>query len=401
VQSKGRVLLAVTGSIAAFKAAALASEMVKRGLEIRVIMTPSATRFVAPLTFEALTGNAVSTEVWDDRPGASRMGHLDLARWADVLLVAPAGASALARLAVGLADDLLGAVALACTSPLVVAPAMETAMFAHAATQEHLRTLVSRGATIVGPESGRLASGSEGPGRMSEPPDILDATLSVLARGQELEGRRVLITAGPTYEAIDSVRFIGNRSSGRMGFAIAREAARRGATVDLVAGPTSAALPAGVNVTRVESSAEMRAAVLARVATADVVIMAAAVADFKPATVVDGKMRRREAVELELTPTTDIAASAVAAAPHALHVGFALESANLVESAREKLRRKGQDLVVGNLISAEHNPFGADENQVTIVSRDSVEELPLLPKEAVARHLIDEIVRRLGRTARD
>jgi phosphopantothenoylcysteine decarboxylase/phosphopantothenate--cysteine ligase len=390
-----RVLLAVTGSIAAFKAAALASDLVKRGLEVRVIMTLSATRFVAPLTFEALTANPVATEVWDEQPGTSRMGHLELARWADVLVIAPASAASLARLALGLADDLLGAVALATDARLVVAPAMESSMFAHPATQQHLCALEARGATIIGPESGRLASGAEGPGRMTEPEEIGVRVMTLLHQQGDFAGRRVLITAGPTYEAIDSVRFIGNRSSGKMGFAIAREAAARGAAVDLIAGPTSAAPPPSVPVIRVESSEEMRTAVLARAPSADAIIMAAAIADFRPAAPVEGKLRRGDAITLELEPTEDIAAAAVTAAPDAFHVGFALEAINLVEAARAKLARKGQDLVVGNLISADHNPFGADENQVVFVSHDAIRELPRLSKEEVARLLLDEIARRL------
>lgn len=396
-----RVLLAVTGSIAAYKAAALAGEMVKRGIEVSVIMTPSAMRFVAPLTFEALTSNPVSSQVWDDRPQGSRMGHLELARWADVMVVAPASAAALARLALGLADDLLGAVALANTAPLVLAPAMESAMYAHAATQTNLRTLAGRGAVVVGPESGRLASGAEGLGRMSEPVDILQSVLRVLETGQDLAGRRFLIAAGPTYEPIDSVRFVGNRSSGKMGFAIAAEAAARGAKVDLVAGPTAAAPPATVDLTRIETSRQMYDAVLARAGDADAVIMAAAVADFRPAHACEGKLPRAEGLSLELIPTDDIAAAAVAAAPQALHVGFALEPSNLVESAKRKLVRKGLDLVVGNLIDAAHNPFGSDDNRVVFVTTDGVEQMSLLPKAEVARRLVDRIARLLAGTKED
>jgi phosphopantothenoylcysteine decarboxylase/phosphopantothenate--cysteine ligase len=392
VPARHHVLLAVTGSIAAFKAAALASEMVKRALEVRVIMTAGATRFVAPLTFEALTGHPVATEVWDEQPGSSRMGHLELARWADLIVVAPVTAAALARLALGLADDLLGAVALATRAPLLLAPAMESAMFSHPATQQHLRTLAERGATVIGPENGRLASGAEGPGRMTEPLDIVERVLAVLGWQSDLSGRRVLVTAGPTHESIDRVRFIGNRSSGKMGFAVAREAAARGAHVELIAGPTALAPPPGTAVTRVESSEEMRSAVLAHAPSTDVVIMAAAVADYRPRAAREGKVRREEGLSLDLAPTEDIAAAAAAAAPHALHVGFALEPENLVESARQKLARKGQNLVVGNLISRTHNPFGADQNQVVFVTPDTVREFPLLSKDEVARLLIDEIV---------
>jgi phosphopantothenoylcysteine decarboxylase/phosphopantothenate--cysteine ligase len=272
---------------------------------------------------------------------------------------------------------------------------MESAMFAHPATQEHLNTLRRRGAIIIGPESGHLASGAKGPGRMTEPLQVADRILSLLDRGQDLTGRRILVTAGPTNEPIDSVRFIGNRSSGKMGFAIAEEAAGRGADVDLIAGPTSVPAPTHVNLLRVETSAQMLDAVLERARQSDVIIMAAAVADFRPTQTAEGKLRRSDGLTLELGPTEDIAAAAVAANPRALHIGFALESDNLVEAARAKLHRKHQTLVVGNLISPDHNPFGADQNQVVFVTADSVREFPSLPKREVARLLLDEIAARL------
>jgi len=364
---------------------------------VRAILTRSAARFVAPLTFEALTGHPVGTEVWDEQPGTSRMGHLELAHWAGVLVVAPATAVAIARLALGLADDLLGAVALSTRAPIVLAPAMESAMFTHPATQRHLATLVERGARIVGPERGRLASGSEGIGRMAEPASILDAVASTVVRRSDMTGMRVLVTAGPTREAIDPVRYIGNRSSGRMGWAIANAASRRGADVCLIAGPNELTDPSGVRVLRVESAAEMLRSVLDHVGEADAVVMSAAVADFRPSRFSDAKVKREGQVSLDLVPTEDIAAAAKAAAPEAIHIGFALETEDLIARAQEKRRRKGQDLVVGNSISDEFSPFGADRNRVVFVSEEEVRELPELPKEKIADLLWDEVVKRARR----
>lgn len=388
----GRVVLGVTGSIAAFKAAKLASDLVAGDFQVRVILTAGGEHFVTPLTFEAITGNPVVRDVWDEEPGGTRMGHLELARWADLIVVAPASASALARLAIGLADDMLSAVALAAVCPLLIAPAMESNMWAHPATQSNMDALVDRGAAVVGPEAGRLASGAVGPGRMTEPEGIRVAIEDALAVRRQLVGRTVLVTAGPTYEPIDPVRFIGNRSSGKMGYAVAREARDRGATVVLVAGPTSLPDPAGMEVIHVETHAHMRDEVLARVRRCDVAVMAAAVADFRPSERAREKLKRRGTISLELTPNSDIAAEAAEANPGAIHVGFALESEDLIDRARDKLTRKGQDLVVANAISPEHNPFGSDSNQVVLVTRDDVESLPPASKAKVARVLWDRVV---------
>jgi phosphopantothenoylcysteine decarboxylase/phosphopantothenate--cysteine ligase len=390
-----KVVLGVSGSIAAFKAAQLASDMVKSGMEVRVILTRAGAQFVTPLTFQAITGNPATVEIGDEQVGERRMGHLELARWTEALVVAPASADILARLALGLADDLLTAAALACPAPPILAPAMETGMWQHPATQSNLATLRSRGAVVVGPRVGRLASGTQGAGRMAEPAEILEAVRRALQRRDDLRGLRVLVTAGPTYEPIDPVRFIGNRSSGKMGHAVAVEARDRGAEVFLVAGPVSLPDPAGILVQRVETASQMRDAVLGRVGECDVVVMAAAVADFRPAASSEQKMRRSAELELRLVPTADIAAEAAAANPEAFHVGFALESSGLIEAAREKMRRKGQQLVVANAISEEHNPFGSETNRVVIVSKEGVQELPEMSKREVARVLWDEIRARL------
>lgn len=393
-----RVLLGVGGSIAAYKAASLTGELMKRGHEVRVTATPGAARFVTPLTFAALTHHPVPVEVWDGEESGEAIGHLALAGWAEILVVAPASAGVLARLALGLPDDMLGACSLAFSGPLVLAPAMETGMFTHPATSGHLETLRSRGARIVGPATGRLASGAEGVGRMVEIDEIADAVDAVF-RDRDLGGTRILVTAGPTYEAIDSVRFIGNRSSGKMGFAIAAAAADRGADVCLVAGPNALPTPRNVRRVDIESGAEMQTAVLDSVASMDIVVMSAAVSDFRPAHHHEGKLRRSEGMLLELQPTDDIALAASVAAPHAIHVGFALEAGHLEKSAREKLLRKRLDLVVANEISAQHNPFGSDTNTVTIVSAKDAVSLPPMSKELVANRILDEAARLFRRKA--
>lgn len=390
------IALGISGSIAAFKGATLASELVQTGHEVRCILTRGATRFITPLTLEGLTAHPAGLEIWDEPPGSSRMGHLELARWADILVIAPASAGVLARVALGLPDDLLGAVALACAAPLLVAPAMESTMYRHPATQEHLATLRLRGATVIGPETGHLASGASGEGRMSEPRVIAGEIERLLSRAGDLAGMRVLVTAGPTFERLDPVRYIGNRSSGKMGYAVAEEARSRGADVALISGP--ACLPSlAVETIRVESTEEMRRAVLDRAPGMDVVVMAAAVADFRPIDAGSEKRKRTGNFVLELEPTTDIAAEVSRIAPGALHIGFALETENLLASAREKLARKGQDMVVANGLSAEHNPFGSETNRVYLVTADDIRELPEMPKRRVAaaiwdaaRSLLDE-----------
>lgn len=392
------IVLAVSGSIAAFKAAKLASDLVSDGMKVRPILTDGASHFVTPLTFEAITGMPAGNSVWNEQIGETRMGHIELARWADLLVVAPASANTIARLALGLADDLLGCTALSTRAPLLLAPAMETGMWLHPATQGHVDLLRARGARLVGPESGRLASGAEGVGRMAEPPVILRAIRGIVSGRRDLNGRSVLITAGPTYERIDPVRFIGNRSSGKMGYALAREAVSRGADVLLVSGPTSLDDPPGVSVVRVESAAEMEQAVLAAVASRDVVIMAAAVSDFAPAAPWDTKLKRRHHFALDLRPTSDIAAAASRAAPDAFHVGFALETEDLLTGARDKLHRKHQQLVVANRVSTSHVPFGSDTNEVTLVHADGHVELPRMSKTEVARAVWDDIVKRLERS---
>jgi phosphopantothenoylcysteine decarboxylase/phosphopantothenate--cysteine ligase len=395
-----RVVLAVTGSIAAFKGAALASDLIKADHEVQVLLSAGGAHFVSALTFEGITGRPVPSDVWDEGGTGSRMGHIEMGRWADILVVAPASAGAIARLALGLPSDMLGALALSAACPLLIAPAMETGMWEHPATRDHVAALRSRGATFVGPASGRLASGASGAGRMAEPDEIRAEIERILSTANDLAGVRVLVTAGPTFEAIDPVRFIGNRSSGKMGYAVAQEARDRGAHVVLVSGPSALRPPAGVEIVPVESHQQMSRAVLERARDQDVIVMAAAIADFAPAQPSDQKLKRQDALTLELTPTSDISAEAVAENPDALHIGFALETGDLVHRAQEKMLRKGQDMVVANGVGADHNPFGADTNRVAIITREGITELPERSKRDVARHLWDVALRlrpQLGR----
>jgi phosphopantothenoylcysteine decarboxylase / phosphopantothenate---cysteine ligase len=391
LSGRNRVLLGVSGSIAAFKAVSIASELVKRNFEVRAALTEGAVRFVAPLTFEAITGHPAPSSVWDEQPGSSRMGHIELGAWAEVIAIAPAGAGIIARLALGLPDDMLGAAALVSRAPMLIAPAMETAMWQHPATQQHIATLVSRGAIVLPPETGRLASGAVGEGRMAEPLTVVAAIEKILVSSESLAGVRVLVSAGPTYEAIDPVRFVGNRSSGKTGYAIAEVARDRGAAVTLVSGPTHLTDPPGVETIHIESTAQLREAMMSRAGNASVIVMATAVADFRPEAVSDHKIHRSERLSLTLAPTSDIAAELVVAAPHALHVGFALEDSNPVESARSKLRRKGQQLVVANSLSPEFSPFGSESNRVWFVTEQKEIELPELSKRGIAARLWDEI----------
>jgi len=391
-----RVLLGVTGVIAAYKAAYLRRLLRESGADVQVVMTPAATRFVGPDTFAALSGNPVHSDLFER---ADAVLHVRLARQADVALVAPATANAVARLAVGLADDLLTSTLLEFRGPLVVAPAMHTGMHDHPATVQNLETLRRRGVTIVGPVTGSLAAGDEGMGRMAEPEDIAAATAEAVGRerheasGLELEGRRVLVTAGPTHEPIDAVRFLGNRSSGRMGFAIASEAAGRGADVVLVTGPTHLPDPPGVEVDRVETAEQMRQAVLRHVDRADAVIKAAAVADFRPASAFGGKLKKESgppAVTLETTP--DILRELGERKGATVLVGFAAETEHLEETGRKKLADKNLDLVVVNEVGRPGTGFDSGTNRAMILSRDG-EDIPLRlwTKEELAAALLDRV----------
>ena len=387
-----RIVLCVTGGIAAYTAADLARRLQDAGAQVRVVMTEAATRFITPMTFQALTGQAVRTSLWDEAAEAA-MGHIELARWADRLLVAPASADSIARLAAGLAGDLLGTLYLATEAPLVLAPAMNRVMWAHPATQANLATLQARGAQVLGPGEGDQACGEVGAGRMLEPLQIVAA----LQAAGALAGRRLLITAGPTFEDLDPVRFIGNRSSGKMGFALAAEAARQGAEVTLVAGPVALSTPAGVHRLDVRSAEQMRAAVLAALPGQDAFIGAAAVADFRPAQVASTKIKKSAGLpQVEWTATPDILTEVAAHAQRpALVVGFAAETDDLEAHARDKLARKRVDLIAANRVDAGLG-FEADDNALTVFAADGTREIARQSKVGVARELLAIVAERLG-----
>lgn len=391
-----RIVLGVSGGIAAYKACDLVSRLKKRGAQVRVVLTKHACEFVPPLTFETLSGNPAYTDAFDRK---FEIEHVALAKWADAMVVAPATANALAKMAAGIADDLLTTTLLAVTAPVVAAPAMNAAMWRHPATRANAALLRSRGVRFVGPASGHLACGDDDVGRMSEPEAIVEALEALFAEGGrvgaacDLSGRRILVTAGPTVERIDPVRFITNRSTGKMGYAIAAAAARRGAEVVLVSGPVSLPCPDGVERVSVESSRELCDAVLGRAGECDAVIQAAAPADFTPAAFSETKIKKTgEGMALELRPTTDIAAALGARKrPGQVLVAFAAETNDLIDNARGKLARKNADLVVANDVTRPGAGFGADTNIVSLVTRDSARELPVMPKSEVADAILDAV----------
>jgi phosphopantothenoylcysteine decarboxylase / phosphopantothenate---cysteine ligase len=391
-----QVLLGVTGGIAAYKAAELVRRLGDAGAVVRVVMTENAARFVTPLTFQALSGHPVRLSLWDEGAEAA-MGHIELARWAEDILVAPASADFLARLAHGLADDLLTTLCLASAAPVHVAPAMNQQMWANPATQANLALLRTRGVGIFGPAAGAQACGDVGSGRLLEP-DELVAALAASCQPGRLSGRRVVISAGPTYEDIDPVRFLGNRSSGRMGFAVAAAAAEAGAQVTLVAGPVYLPTPAGVQRVDVRSARQMHAAVLAEAEAADVYVAAAAVGDFRPLEVAAHKIKKRGdgGMTLELTQNPDILADMAELPQRPLLVGFAAETENVEVFARAKLERKRLDLIAANQVGGGLG-FEAEDNCLTVISADDITHLPTASKRELARQLIEIVAQRLER----
>ncbi|MBX6770218.1 MAG: bifunctional phosphopantothenoylcysteine decarboxylase/phosphopantothenate--cysteine ligase CoaBC [Chloroflexi bacterium] len=382
-----RILLGVSASIAAFKAVSLASELVKQEAIVDVIMTPNAARFVTPLSFEAIVHRPVILDLF---AAADPTAHVSLGADADAYIVAPATADCIAGLALGLADDAVRTVALATRAPLLIAPAMETRMYEHPATRAHLATLRARGALILEPGTGRLASGRIGQGRMAEPSEILAALIRLLGRTRDLAGRCIVVTAGGTQEPIDPVRHISNRSSGKMGYAIAEAARDRGARVILISAPTAIAPPDGVELRRVTTALDMKTAVEEAVIGADALIMAAAVADYRVAAPAEQKIKRTgEEFVLRLVPNPDIIAGI--RQPSLIKVGFAAETHDLVANARKKLEAKGLDFIVANDVSAPDSGFGSDTNRVTIIDRQGLEALPLLSKREVADRILDRI----------
>ncbi len=390
-----RVLLGVTGGIACYKAVELARLLVKAGAQVQVLMTEAAQRFVGAATFAAVTHRAVPTDVFDS---PEHVLHVRLARTHDVVVVAPATANVIAKMAHGIADDLLTNVLLTSTSPLVVTPAMHTEMWEHPATRANVETLRTRGAVIVDPEAGELAGGDEGIGRLAAHPLILEAIVAALSHGRDLAGVRMLVTAGGTQEPIDPVRFIGNRSSGKMGYAIATEAARRGASVTLVSGPTSLPEPDRVSLVRVRTAAEMRDAVLSRFDDNDVIVKAAAVADFRPASPSSSKIKKDDGTPaIVLERTEDILAELGRTKTHQLLVGFSAETEDAVAHARKKLTAKNLDLIVTNVVGTAHTGFEHDTNEAVLLSADGGEShLPLQTKAAMARAICDTIAATLA-----
>lgn len=391
-----RILLGVCGGIAAYKAAELVRRLRERGADVQVVMTANATRFVGEATFQALSGRPVRSTLWDAQAEAA-MGHIELARWADAIVVAPASASTLARLAHGLADDLLSTLALASTAPQWLAPAMNQAMWAHPATQANIGTLRQRGARILGPGVGDQACGDVGAGRMLEPLEIVAALEQAALPGSSLlAGRHVLVSAGPTYEDLDPVRYLGNRSSGRMGFAIAARAAAMGARVTLVAGPVQLPTPPGVRRIDVRSAQQMRDAVLAEADAADVYIGAAAVADFRPRGVAEDKIKKtQDGLTLALERTPDILAELGARPQRPLLVGFAAETRDVEAYARDKLARKNLDLIAANQVG-EGRGFEVADNALVLFSADGRRiDLGHAGKDVLAGRLLEVVAQQL------
>jgi phosphopantothenoylcysteine decarboxylase / phosphopantothenate---cysteine ligase len=379
-----RIVLGVTGSIAAYKAVSLLRALLREGATVQVVMTQSATKFVTPLTFEVLSGHPVSTDVFETH---QEMKHLSLPEQADVIVIAPATANCLAKAALGLGDDLLSTMLLTAQCPLIVAPAMDGGMWTHPSVSEHVSTLRARGTVVVDPDVGPLASGRIGQGRLAEEGAILEALQTALAPQRDWQGHRLLVSAGPTQEPIDAVRFISNRSSGKMGYAIAEAAQARGAQVVLVTGPTALPVPRGVEVVSIATAEEMFKVLSTRLAWSTAVIMAAAVADFRPISPAPEKIKKQGKANqtLDLECTTDILASLSAQRTSQLMVGFAAETHDLIANARGKLAAKGLDLIVANDITTSGGVFGSDQNTATLIDRQGVmTELPRMSKRKLA-----------------
>jgi len=389
------IVLGITGSIAAYKAVEIASKLTEAGVKVDVVMTESATKFITPLTLRSITRQPVVTDMFELAGEWSSM-HIPMAEAADVVLIAPATANIIAKLACGIADDMLTCTVLATEAPVIVAPAMNVNMFENSVTQENLRKLKARGFSIVGPAYGRLASGRVGLGRLVEVEQIIGTVKQVLGRNGDLAGRRIVVTAGGTQEPIDPVRHIGNRSSGRMGFAVAEAARDRGAAVSLITAPTSLPDPAGIEVVHIETAVEMKDAVAKAVAQANALIMAAAVADYQSKAIAKAKIKKENSgLTLELVRTPDILTEVKG---DFLKIGFAAESENVVANARQKLEKKQLDIIVANDITDADSAFGSDTNKVTIIDRNgNVESLPLLTKKEVADRILDRVVGLLGK----
>jgi phosphopantothenoylcysteine decarboxylase/phosphopantothenate--cysteine ligase len=394
-----RVTVGVSGGIAAYKAAELVRALQRQALEVHVVMTAAAVKFIQPLTFASLTGQKVITSLWDEGDAGAApaeqngIEHIGEAQWADALVVAPATANILAKFAHGIADDFLTTMYLATCAPVLVAPAVNVNMWEHPATQANLETLRRRGVRVIEPGTGSLACGMVGTGRMAEPDAIAEAVLGALGRRHDLAGEVVLVTAGGTREALDPVRFIGNRSSGKMGYALADAAQSRGAKVILISGPTAQRAPAHCELIKVTTADQMRQAVLSRMDEATLVVKAAAVADYRPVMVSDQKLKRTGPITIELAPTEDILAEVVRRRrPGQLIIGFAAETDNPMENGRAKLLRKGADAIVVNRVTGDGVGIEADSNAATFLTITTSIELHEMPKRQLADRILDEIV---------
>lgn len=394
---KGKhIVLGICGGIAAYKSAFLLRLLIREGAEVQVVMTPAGKEFITPVTLSSLSGKPVVSEFFTANTGEWH-SHVDLGLWADLMVIAPATASTIGKMAAGVADNMLVTTYLSAKEQVMIAPAMDLDMWKHPSTQRNIATLASDGVEIIMPGSGELASGLSGRGRMEEPEVIRDRIVEFFSRSRDLEGKKVLITAGPTYERLDPVRFIGNFSTGKMGFALASEFASRGAEVTVVAGPAGEfPLPAGVHRVDVVSALEMLDAARSAAADADIAVFAAAVADYRPETVADSKIKRekQEDMSIRLVRNPDIAATLAAEKrPGVFMAGFALETDNELENARAKMQRKNLDMMVLNSLKDSGAGFGTDTNRVTIITPSSEERFPLRSKKEVARDIVNEIVR--------
>ena len=387
------ILLGITGGIAAYKSADLVRRLREQGAQVRVVMTAAATQFITPLTLQAVSGQPVSTDLLDTKAEAA-MGHIELARWADVILIAPATADFLVKLAYGHANDLLSTVCLATAAPITVAPAMNQQMWQAPITQQNCQQLQQRGVKLFGPAIGSQACGETGAGRMLEPLELVQCLQNIFQSGA-LQAKKILVTAGPTREDIDPVRFISNRSSGRMGYAIVEAAAAKGAEVTLVSGPVSLSPPAGGQIISVYSAQDMFEAVMARVSAADIFIATAAVADYRPAQQAAQKLKKNQAqLQLSLERTPDILASVASLATPPFTVGFAAETDNLVDYARSKLARKKLDMIAANLVGIEGIGFDSEENALSVFWADGSVDLPRCSKKELANQLVELIIQR-------
>lgn len=393
---KGKnIILGVTGGIACYKAAELTSALVKQHADVQVIMTENATKFVTPITFEQLSGNKALVDTFD-RNFQHNVEHISAADKADMVLIAPATANVIAKLANGLADDMLTTTVLACRCPKAIAPAMNTAMYENPVTQDNIEKLRHYGWEIIEPDTGRLACGAVGKGKLADPSRLLEAILHTAADEKDMTGLNVLVTAGPTRESLDPVRYLTNHSSGKMGYAIAKAASRRGANVTLVSGPTNLPKPAYIDVVDIESAKDMFEAVSSRADKMDIIIKAAAVADYRPATVADNKIKKSDAdLSIPLERTTDILKTLGAdKKPGQFLCGFSMETQDMLENSKAKLTKKNLDMIAANNVKVDGAGFGVDTNVLTLITSDDIKELPLMSKDEAAESLLDEILKR-------